>query len=121
VPVGRVYRDGTILTSADDGQVRDRRKLSFAGIVAVSLVLTTKGEIVADPEVTLTGLPVTDSHGISLAEIARVAAIGTVESIPRPRRKDPVVVSEAVRRGVRAAINQAWGKKPVCTVLLTVL
>jgi ribonuclease J len=119
--VGRVYRDGTILTSADDGQVRDRRKLSFAGIVAVSLVLTTKGELVADPEVGLTGLPETDSRGISLAEIAQVAATSTVESIPRPRRKDPVVVSEAVRRGVRAAINQAWGKKPVCTVLLTVL
>jgi ribonuclease J len=121
VPAGRVYRDGTILTPADDGQVRDRRKLSFAGIVSVSLVLTTKGELVADPEVALTGLPAVDAHGVSLAEIAQVAAVGTVESIPRPRRKDPVVVSEAVRRGVRAAINQAWGKKPVCTVLLTVL
>jgi ribonuclease J len=30
-------------------------------------------------------------------------------------------VSEAVRRSVRAAINQAWGKKPICTVLLTVI
>jgi hypothetical protein len=26
-----------------------------------------------------------------------------------------------VRRGVRAAMNQAWGKKPVCTVLTTVI
>jgi ribonuclease J len=121
VPVGRLYRDGAILTRADDGQVRDRRKLSFAGVVAVSLVLTTKGELVADPEVALTGLPTTDAQGIPLAEIARDAAISTVESIPRPRRKDPALVSEAVRRGVRAAINQAWGKKPVCTVLLTVL
>ena len=32
VPVGRLYRDGAILTRADAGQVRDRRKLSFAGI-----------------------------------------------------------------------------------------
>ena len=121
VPVGRLYRDGVLLTAADDGQVRDRRKLSFAGIVAVSLVLTTKGELVADPEVALTGLPATDVHGIPLLDIARDAAIGTVDSIPRPRRKDPALVREAVRRGVRAAMNQAWGKKPVCTVLLTVL
>jgi ribonuclease J len=121
VPVGRLYRDGAILTSADDGQVRDRRKLSFAGIVAVSLVLTAKGELVADPEVALNGLPAADNNGIPLVEIARDAAIGTVESIPKPRRKDPAVVSEAVRRGVRAAIYQAWGKKPVCSVLLTVL
>lgn len=121
VPVGRLYRDGTILTSSDEGQVRDRRKLSFAGIAAVSLVLTTKGELVADPEVTLTGLPEEDNDGVPLEEIARDAAIGTVESIPRPRRKDPQLVSEAVRRAVRAALGQAWGKKPICTVLTTVL
>jgi ribonuclease J len=121
VPVGRLYRDGAILTSADDGQVRERRKLSFAGFVAVSLVLTTKGELVADPEVALSGLPAADTRGIPFSDIARDAAIGTVESIPRPRRKDPAMVSEAVRRGVRAAVNQAWGKKPVCSVLLTVL
>jgi ribonuclease J len=56
-----------------------------------------------------------------LETIAREAVIGTIESIPRPRRKNAAMVSEAVRRGVRAAVNQAWGKKPVCSVLLTVL
>ncbi len=121
VPVGRLYRDGAILTNAEDGQVRERRKLSFAGIVSVSLVLTTKGELVADPEVALSGLPAADTYGTPFSEIVRNAAIGTVKSIPRPRRKDPAVVSEAVRRGVRSAVNQAWGKKPMCSVLLTVL
>jgi ribonuclease J len=121
VPVGRLYRDGAIITPADDGQVRERRRLSFAGIVSVSLVVTTKGELMADPEVSVSGLPATDIGGIPFSDIARDAAIGTVESIPRPRRKDPALLSEAVRRGVRAAIQQAWGKKPVCSVLLTVL
>jgi ribonuclease J len=121
VPVGRLYRDGSILTSADEGQVRQRRKLSYAGVASVSLVLTTRGEFVADPEIALIGLPEEDGRGVPLAEIAREAAIGTVQSIPRPRRKDPALVSEAVRRGVRTALNQAWGKKPMCTVLTTVL
>jgi ribonuclease J len=121
VPVGRLYRDGAILTRADDGQVRERRKLSFAGSVAISLVLSEKGALLADPEVALTGLPATDTEGIPFVTIARDAAIGTIESIPRPRRKNQALVSEAVRRGVRAAVNQAWGKKPVCSVLLTVL
>jgi ribonuclease J len=121
VPVGRLYRDGAILTRADHGQVRERRKLSFAGTVAVSLVLSEKGALLAEPEVALSGLPATDREGIPFASIARDAAIGTIESIPRPRRKDQAMVSEAVRRGVRAAVNQAWGKKPMCSVLLTVL
>jgi ribonuclease J len=121
VPVGRLYRDGTIITRADHGQVRERRKLSFAGSVSVSLVLSAKGALLADPEVALSGIPATDMQGTPFETIAREAAIGTIESIPRPRRKDQALVSEAVRRGVRAAINQAWGKKPVCSVLLTVL
>jgi len=121
VPVGRIYRDGMILTRAGDGQVRERRKLSFAGSVAVSLVLSEKGVLLAEPEVALTGIPATDNEGRPFATIARDAAIGTIESLPKPKRKDHALVSEAVRRSVRAAVNQAWGKKPVCSVLLTVL
>jgi ribonuclease J len=121
VPVGRLYRDGLVLTRADDGQVRERRKLSFAGSVAVSLVLSEKGVLLAEPEVALTGLPQADAQGVPFETIARDAVIGTIESIPKPRRKDQALVSEAVRRSVRAAVNQAWGKKPVCSVLLTVI
>ena len=121
VPVGRLFRDGAIITRSDDAQVRQRRKLSFAGSVAVSLVLSEKGQLLADPEVSLNGIPAADTDGTSLTSIARDAAIGTIESIPRARRKDQALVSEAVRRSVRAAINQSWGKKPVCSVLLTVL
>ena len=121
VPVGRIYRDGAILTRADEGQIRERRKLSFSGLVAVSVVLSNKSMLLADPEVMLSGLPELDREGTPLAEIARDAALGAIESIPRPRRKDQALVAEAVRRSVRAAINQAWGKKPVCSVLVTVI
>ena len=121
VPVGRLYRDGLVLTRADDGQVRERRRLSFAGSVAVSLVLSEKGVLLAEPEVALTGLPQANAQGVPFETIARDAVIGTIESIPKPRRKDQALVSEAVRRSVRAAVNQAWGKKPVCSVLLTVI
>src|SRR5262245_4139587 len=121
VPVGRLYRDGTILTRADDGQVRERRKLSFAGSVVVSLVLSDKGVLLAEPEVALTGLPPADAQGTPFADIVRGAVSGTIDSLPRPKRKDQALVSDAVRRSVRAAVNQAWGKKPMCSVLVTVL
>ena len=45
----------------------------------------------------------------------------TMESLPRKRRGDPDAVVEAVRRAVRAAVVQRWGKKPMCHVhVLTV-
>ena len=44
---------------------------------------------------------------------------GTLRSIPQKRRSDAGMVQEAVQRAVRAAINEAWGKKPVVTVFVT--
>ena len=43
---------------------------------------------------------------------------GTLESIPMKRRKDDKMVADAVRRAVRAAVDQAWGKKPIVKVLV---
>jgi len=37
------------------------------------------------------------------------------------RRGDLAMVQEAVQRAVRSAINEAWGKKPVVKVLLSVV
>jgi ribonuclease J len=41
--------------------------------------------------------------------------------LPRKRRGDPDAVAESVKRAVRSAIVQRWGKKPMCHVhVLTV-
>jgi ribonuclease J len=49
------------------------------------------------------------------------AVVSTVEGLPRGRRRDPDALAESVRRAVRAAINEQWGKKPLCYVhVLTV-
>ena len=47
------------------------------------------------------------------------AVDGTIESIPAGRRKDVELVRDAVRRAVRAAVDQEWGKKPIVKVLIT--
>jgi ribonuclease J len=49
------------------------------------------------------------------------AVAGTVDSLPRPQRRDPDALAEAVRRAVRGAIAEAWGKKPICTVFVAVV
>jgi ribonuclease J len=120
-PVGRVYRDGHLLISDADDSIRQRRKLSFVGSVVVSLVVRGNGELAASPKAAFAGVPEFDSDGESFADIAEKAAIGAIESIPRPRRKDTDLVSEAVRKSVRAAVGNAWGKRPICTVLLSVV
>jgi ribonuclease J len=99
----------------------ERRRLAFSGHVTVSIVIDENGDVLRDPSVALIGLPGHDADGRPLAETATNAALGALDSIPRRRRRDPETVSEAVRRAVRAAISDAWGKKPVCTVLVAVV
>jgi len=121
VPAGRIYKDGTLLVEAEARTVADRRRLGFAGAVSVALALTDKGEILDDPSLDLIGIPDRDRDGGSMYEAVRDTVIETLESLPRGRRRDPDAVAEAVRRAVRAAVAQRWGKKPMCHVhVLTV-
>jgi len=109
------------LISAEARTVAARRRLSFAGVVSVALALNEKGALMADPEIELIGIPETDASGASMTEIARDAVEEAFDSMPKPRRRDPDAVAEAVKRAVRAALAQRWNKKPICHVhVLTV-
>jgi ribonuclease J len=121
LPAGRLYKDGALLIGAEQRTVADRRRLGFVGIVSVALTLSNKGELVTGPRVELTGVPDADAAGMPMLEIAQEALLEAFNSMPQPRRRDPDVVAEALRRAVRAAIGSAWKKKPICHVhVLTV-
>ncbi len=121
VPQGRLYKDGRLIIDAESRTVADRRRLGFVGVVAVALAVDDKGVVAGDPEIELIGIPETDAQGETLHDIAYAAVVETVEQLPRPRRRDPDSVAEAVRRAVRGAVAARWGKKPLCVVhVLTV-
>ena len=119
VPFGRLFKDGILIGSEEAMGVKDRRKLSFAGHVAVNVVLDERHELAGDPDLVAIGVATADASGEPIEDIMLDAAIGAIESIPRTRRKDLDLVQESVRRAVRAAANDAWGKKPLVTVFVT--
>ena len=116
---GRIYKDGQLIGDFDEMGISERRKLSFAGHVAVNVVLDQRLEFQRDPVVSAIGLPAFDADGDDMEDILYDSVLGAVESIPRGRRKDIDGVREAIRRSVRAAANEVWGKKPVVTVFVT--
>ena len=119
---GRIYKDGRIVGDAEEVGVQRRRKLSFAGHVAVSVVLDQKrGEIHGTPQFTCNGLPVCNVEGIAFDDLISDTIESVTVSIPRARRKDPAVVQEAIRRGIRSVVYQHWSKKPICDVMISTL
>ena len=119
VPFGRLYKDGRLIGTEETTGIRERRKLSYVGHVAVSVVLDERYELSGDPDLVALGLPHSDRTGEPMEDLLIDAAIGAFDSIPRSRRKDLDRVSEAVRRAVRAAAGEIWGKKPLVTVFVT--
>jgi ribonuclease J len=121
IPAGRTYKDGALLIDAQSRTVASRRRLSFAGIATVALALTEKGVLAADPELELFGIPEVDAAGLSMADAALNAVEEAFDSLPKPRRRDPDAVGEAVRRAVRSAIAGRWSKKPLVHVHVLVV
>ncbi len=121
LPHGRLYKDGNLLETEKARAVSERRRMSFAGVVFVALAITDKGELADDPQVDMAGVPEKDADGKTIDDRIYDVVLSTVENLPRAKRRDPDTLAEAVRRAVRAEVNAAWGKKPVCQVhVLTV-
>jgi ribonuclease J len=116
LPAGRLYKDGTILEDSKSRAVVERRKMGYAGCVFVAVAVTQKGELADDPEVDLIGIPEKNTAGEELDDIVFDVVVSTVEGLPRARRRDPDALAESVRRAVRAAVAEEWGKKPLCFV-----
>jgi ribonuclease J len=118
---GRLYKDGRLVVPAASLAVGDRRKLSFSGMVSVALAIDNRGDIVDGPEFELIGIPDRAADGTTFESLVERAMVGAFDSLPRPRRRDPDTVAEALRRAVRSAVAEHWGKKPLCLVhVLTV-
>jgi len=107
VPSGRIFLDGRVLVEEGAGFSRARRALSYAGIIAITLVVDGKGRLAAEPSVIIDGIP--EPVHVAVREAASDAA-------KRSRKGDEDALKENVRRAARRAAQDAWGKKPVTRV-----
>jgi ribonuclease J len=118
VPSGRWMLDGDLLLPEGSGPLRERRKLSFAGLVAVALAIDEHGAVAAPPAVSIIGAPreapsVEDVAG-AVAEKAEAAFL----LLAKAKRLDDEAVDLAVTRAVRNEMIALWGKRPGVCVLI---
>ncbi|MCP4071957.1 MAG: ribonuclease J [Hyphomicrobiales bacterium] len=121
VPHGRYYKDGIIFGDEREIGVTQRRKLGYAGIVSLSIVLDRNGNMADEIDIEIYGLPEITGEGEEFDDVLYHAATGALNSIPPKRRKDAEVVRKAVRNAVRASARDHWGKKPVTTVFVAMI
>ncbi len=109
-PAGRLFLDGAVLTREGEAAVKARRGLSFAGMIAVTLILDQKNRFVADPVVVCEGIPEEVVNAIY------EAADDFVGRADLKRLRDDDDLAEAARRAIRQAARGVWNKKPITRV-----
>ncbi|HHI82089.1 MAG TPA: ribonuclease J, partial [Rhizobiales bacterium] len=117
-PCGRTHIDGRLMVTSVDGPARKRRKLSFAGLAAISLSVNGKGRMRDDPQIVLDGIPETDEDGELIEDIIYDEILDAFDAMPAKARLDDDLLAETIRRAARRAFGMVWGKKPVVHVLV---
>ena len=101
-----------IVLPANHEGIRTRRKLSSNGAGAVVLVVSRDGELLADPELILQGLP-TDDDVKNIAEEGSRAVEDAVNALSDTSRQDDARMAEAARVTLRRLIRSRLGKNAI--------
>ena len=113
VPAGRVYLDGDVLMPEGAAPMKERRKLSLAGVIGVSVVFDKKHNLVSDVAVSGQGMVVDDQFNAQgFYDISDEIETALLD-MPVKKRKDDEAVELAVKRAVRIFLDDVWGKRPV--------
>lgn len=118
VATGRLAKDGRLLLDDEDRTIPERRKLARSGIISIAIAIGAKGDMLGEPDIEMMGVPRTGLSGKSILDVVLDTVEGVFSGLPRARRRDRDLVSNAIARAVGSAVDQEWGKRPFCHVLV---
>jgi ribonuclease J len=116
VRTGELYLDGLVLCTPEESGVKGRRRLSFGGMIVVSLCVNGGGQVVSGPDMMIEGLPETDDESVS--DLIEDTIAGVIKSMPAKRRSDTEVLNSALFKAIRNEVNAFWGRKPNVSVFV---
>ncbi len=114
VPHGRYAVDGKNLIAVDSEVLKTRRRMTYGGLVAVTIVLDKKGYLVVDPEISFHG--VLEGQGKLASEILEELVEDVsdgINSLRQKNRKNNDNVEELTSRLIRRVLRQECGLRPV--------
>ena len=118
VASGCRHVDGKLLVPGVDGPVKRRRKLSYVGVVVLSVTLDMKGNVRGAVQMVAEGLPEFTADGLLMEDVLLDAADAALDGMGKGRRRNDETVIDTLRLAVRRAAKAEWGKKPVVHVLV---
>jgi ribonuclease J len=117
VPYGRLAVDGLRLLPLGSPVLSARRRMNFAGLAVVTVVLDRKGRLAVPPKVTVEGVFDSD-HDRATEDTLSDDVVVALKSLPKRASDDDAMIQDAVKRAIRQRTNAEAGKKPMVQVHL---
>ena len=112
VESGRIYKDGNILVHDFESNSSERSKLSFSGLLTVSIQIINN-KVQKKPIVNTIGIPEFDEKGIRLVDLVHERLSQILKS-----SKVDGKLENRIKNAVTKEINYIWGKKPFVEVII---
>ncbi|MEO1243915.1 MAG: ribonuclease J [Pseudomonadota bacterium] len=112
VPAGRIYLDGKVFMPAGATPMRERRKLSEAGAIFVSVALNASQQLSREIGVDGSGVVFGEDQDDTDYDTLAGEIEDAVMSLKAAKRKDDDAVELVIKRAVRIYFDDAWGKRP---------
>ena len=111
VESGRLYKDGKIIIYDYESPSNERSKISFTGLIIISLVLQNN-KIKSKPIVKIIGLPEFDKEGIRISDWVNQALDNVISSKNKSGNLESKIKNAVIRQ-----IREVWGKKPKVEII----
>lgn len=112
VESGRIYKDGNILVHDFESNSSQRNRLSFSGVLTVSIQVNNN-KIQKRPIINTLGIPEFDDEGIRLTDLIQERLSQVTKSI-----KVNENLENKIKNALTKEINYIWGKKPFVEVII---
>tara|TARA_B100001996_G_scaffold184418_1_gene141010 strand:- start:4483 stop:6144 length:1662 start_codon:yes stop_codon:yes gene_type:complete len=116
-PTGRMYLDGSVSIGEYSKTIKERKNLSFNGLLEITIIVNEKGNI-KKPFISLTGLPVFEESKMDFKmdlehEIYKICKTFSVRN-PKQEKN----LEEKIKSNCRKIIKDRIGKRPFTNINL---
>ena len=115
-PNGKLFLDGNISVEEDSQSIKERKNLAANGILNVTIVINSKGNILNKPNLSFKGLPVIETEEFIYGLRENIFNISKTFSLKNIRQETNII--EALKTTCRKYVKEKTGKKPLTNINL---
>ena len=115
-PNGKLFLDGNISVEEDSQSIKERKNLAANGILNVTVIINSKGNILNKPNLSFKGLPIVETEDFVYGLQENISSITKTFSLNNLRQETNII--EVLKTACRKYVKEKTGKKPLTNINL---